>query len=357
LAAPLAPQAGEPDVSLALAMVLSSPAPLLLLDGELMVIAASASFCRVFGLQPAAVAGHPFFELGDGEWDVRQLRALIDATASGDAAVEAYEMDLKAPERTPRRVVIHVQKLAYGDPDRTRLLVAVTDLTETRLSEQKNHDLRRENEILIQEVRHRVANSLQIIASVLMQSARIAASKEARVRLRDAHNRVMSVADLQKQLAVTTQVTVAFRAYLTKLCATIAASMIGDPKALVLEVVADDAIIDAGVSVNLGLIVTELVINALKHGFPDNMSGKITVGYLVLGPGWTLSVDDNGVGMPKDPAKAKPGLGSSIIQALAKQLGARIEMADMAPGTKVSIIYPAVSAELGTLRPVLEPAV
>ena len=82
---PLAPEIAQ---SLALAMVAASEAPVLLLDGDLTVIAASASFCRSFEIEPAETSGLPVFELGSGEWNVRQLRALLKAVASGMAAVQ-----------------------------------------------------------------------------------------------------------------------------------------------------------------------------------------------------------------------------------------------------------------------------
>jgi two-component system, sensor histidine kinase PdtaS len=334
----------DPGLSLALAMVVSSTAPLLLLDDGFEIIASSASFCRTFGVDPVTVVGRQLFALGDGEWNVPQLRSLMAATVSGDAEIEAYEMDL-ARAGGPRRLVINVQRLAYGDPDHVRLLVAVADVTEARLIEKRSQDLLRQNEVLIQEVRHRVANSLQIIASVLLQNARRSQSEETKLHLRDAHQRVMSVAQLQQQLAASTMGTAELSAYLTKLCESIAASMIVDPKRLVLKVVAAEATIDAGVSVSLGLIVTELVINALKHAFPADGRGEIVIDYVVAGPGWTLSVRDNGKGMPKAHEPAVGGLGSSIVEALAKQLKARVVLEDMAPGTKVSIVHAGAASD------------
>jgi two-component sensor histidine kinase len=344
----------DPGLSLALAMVAASAAPLLLIGGDLKIIAASDSFCRAFGLDADAPVGRQLSELGAGEWRAPQLQMLLQTTADGVAAIEAYEMDLRRPGQADRRLVINVQKLAYGDPGKVRLLVAIADVTEARLATKKDQDqlranaaenaeLAAENEALMQEIRHRVANSLQIIASVLMQNARAAQSEEARDHLRNAHARVMSIADLQQQLAGATTGTVELRAYLTKLCATIAASMIPDPAHLALEVVAQDVTIDAGVSVSIGLVVTELVINALKHGFPDGAGGRITVDYQADGPMWTLSVADTGVGMPKGAHNPASGLGTSIIQALARQLHARVDVDDMNPGAKVSLVHSPVA--------------
>ena len=106
-----------------------------------------------------------------------------------------------------------------------------------------------------------------------------------------------------------------------------------------LHVEVDESVAESNISVSLGLIVTELVINALKHAFPGRRHGKITVGYNSDGPDWALSVSDDGVGMPADPHSAKSGLGTGIVEALARQLGAEVQVAGANPGTKVSIVY------------------
>ena len=338
------PHAPEVADSLALAMVASSEAPVLLLDGELTVIAASASFCRSFEIEPAATSGLPIYELGSGEWDVRQLLSLLKAVGSGMAAVPAYEMALARGGREPRRLVVAAHKLDFGDAENVRLILTVSDVTEARIAEKLKDDLLREKSILLQEVQHRVANSLQIIASVLMQSARNVQSEETRTHLRDAHSRVMSIATLQKQLAATRLGDVELRPYFTQLCESLGASMIRDHDRQTIEVHTDESVVQADVSVSLGLIVTELVINALKHAFPGGRGGKIRVDYLSHGPNWTLSVGDDGVGIPEDLASAAPGLGTSIVEALAKQLHARVHVADARPGTTVSIIHTQIAA-------------
>jgi two-component sensor histidine kinase len=330
-------------LDLALAVIASSNAPLLLLDGDLAVVAASTSFCRAFQIDPANVPGHHLFVLGAGEWDVRQLRSLLKATTSGHAKIEAYEMDLCREGRETRRLVLNAQKLDYGDEGNIRLLLAVSDVTEARIAEKLKDDLIREKGILLQELQHRVANSLQIIASVLLQSARRVQSDETRSHLHDAHQRVMSVAALQKQLAVSKLDDVELRSYFIALCESLGASMIRDHNQLSLEVRADKSTTRADVSVSLGLIVTELVINALKHAFPGEHSGKIAVDYRSRGRDWTLSVSDNGVGIPKDAESAGSGLGTSIVKALAKQLDARVEVVDTAPGPEVSIVHTQVA--------------
>ena len=324
---------------LALAMIAVSTAPLVLMDGDLKVIAASASFYRAFAIDYARADGRDFFGLGGGEWNLPQLRALLKATLSGNAEVEAYEIDLKRAGQPDRRLVLNAQRLDYGEAGTVSLLLTASDVTDARLAEKLKDDMLREKAILLQEVQHRVANSLQIIASVLLQSARKVQSEESRGHLNDAHHRVMSIATVQQQLAASRLGDVELRPYFTQLCDSLGASMIHDHDQQSIIVSGDRSNVAADVSVSLGLIVTELVINALKHAFPGGRGGKIKVDYRSRGPNWTLSVADNGVGMPEDPAHAKPGLGTSIVEALARQLHARVQVAEAKPGTAVSIIH------------------
>ena len=332
--------------ALALALVAASDAPIVLLDGDLMVIAASGSFVRAFQIDPDLTNGRSLLSLGAGEWDVPQLSSLLRLTLLGAADLGAYEMDLERVGRKARRLVITAHRLEHSDTRDARLLLAVSDVTDARLAERASDDLLREKAVLYQELQHRVANSLQIIASVLMQSARRVPSARVRSHLYAAHSRVMSVAALQQQLAASQGGDVHLREYFTELCQCIGDSMIDDPDKLRLKVEADEGIATPDISISLGLIVTELVINALKHAFPPGAGGDILVSYQSSVTDWRLSVADNGVGMPTDSAAAKTGLGTSIVEALAKQLHAKVNHAENHPGAIVSIIHegaPAVS--------------
>jgi nitrogen-specific signal transduction histidine kinase len=246
--APQMPSSPDIALDLARAVIASSDAPLLLLNSSLTIVAASRSFCRVFQLDPTKVQGHALSELGAGEWNVRQLSALLRATASGFAEVQNYEMNLRREGRDDRCLIINAHKLDYTGGSDARLILAVTDVTDARTAEKIKNDLLRDKDallkdkaVLLQELQHRVANSLQIIASVLMQSARKVQSEETRTHLFDAHQRVMSIASLQQHLADSTVGDVTLRPYLTALCESIGASMIRDHSKLSLEVEVDDS--------------------------------------------------------------------------------------------------------------------
>ena len=331
------PTSDDVGATLALAVIGASQAPLLLLDGESQVIAASDSFVSLFGMESVPVRGRSLFALGDGEWNLPRLRSLLSAVASGEAHVDAYEIDMAGPGDRLRHLVLNARRLEFVEASSLRILLTVVDASAARAAEKLRNDLIRDKEILVQELQHRVANSLQIITSVLLQNARKVTSEESRMHLRDAHQRVMSVAAIQKQLAASSLSEVIIKPYLAQLCQIIGASMIDDHDRISIEVNGDGSATSGDVSVSLGLIVTELVINALKHAFPEGRPGLVTVDYQSGFEGWTLSVSDDGVGM--SAANDAAGLGTAIVNALANQLSATITVTDLEPGTGVSVVH------------------
>jgi PAS domain S-box-containing protein len=164
-------------LSLAQALIEYANTPLILLDGELRVVSASRSFCRDFGIDCATVDGKLLLEVSGGEWDIGNLRAFLEAEASSAREIATFEMDFKRRDGAVRRLILTAQKLDYVGIQNTRLLLAIADVTEARAAERLKDDLVREKEILLQEVQHRVGNSLQIIAGVLLQRARMVQSE------------------------------------------------------------------------------------------------------------------------------------------------------------------------------------
>jgi len=98
-----------------LAVIASSNEPLLFLAADLKVIAVSASFCRTFQIDPASVSGRLLSELGDGEWGMPKLNSLLKATATGNAEIEAYEIELVRKGRDARCLLVNAHKLDDGD--------------------------------------------------------------------------------------------------------------------------------------------------------------------------------------------------------------------------------------------------
>jgi two-component sensor histidine kinase len=206
----------------------------------------------------------------------------------------------------------------------------------------QTEQLLRQKEVLLQEMQHRVANSLHIIAGILLLKARSVPSEETRLHLIDAHRRVMSVAAVQAHLHGARQGDhVEMGPYLSKLCESLAGSLIGDTRHVTLHALIGSGAVLSPTAVSIGLVVAELVINALKHAFPDDRDDcLVAVAFEVDGLDWKLVVSDNGVGKPTGTtATAGGGLGSSLIKALAHQLAARVDIVSSPKGRSVAITH------------------
>ena len=154
----------------------------------------------------------------------------------------------------------------------------------------------------------------------------------------------MSVAAVQQQLLASSRgESIEIGPYLSRLCETLLASMTDDSRLISLKVQAEGGTASSAEAVSISLIVTELVINAFKHAFVgDRTAGFLVVTYEASETGWRLAVSDNGIGKPKghlDLEKTTPGLGTIIVEALAKQLDARVEVVRNPHGTTVSITH------------------
>src|SRR6478609_5005174 len=108
----------------------------------------------------------------------------------------------------------------------------------------------------------------------------------------------MSVATVQQQLRASgLNESIEIGPYLSKLCDSLAKSMVGDRRPISIKVQATSGAATSSEAVSIGLIVTELVINALKHAFTSGETGEILVSYAAPETGWRLSVSDNGSGL------------------------------------------------------------
>jgi PAS domain S-box-containing protein len=337
---------------LARAIVDTVREPLLVLDSDLRIIAASRSFYTKFETGQEETQGQLVYDLHDGEWNIAALRLLLDRILPAAEVMEDFEVEQEFPPLGRRTMLLNARKVfdqAQGAP---MILLAFEDITERRTTERALKHLLEQKDMLLAEMSHRIANSLQIIASILLMKARNAGSDETRQHLEDAHRRVMSVASVQRHLqAVGKAEQVAVGSYLSKLCDALATSIIGDNRRITVDVVADSGMTTSSKAVNLGLIVTELLINSLKHAFPgDHKEGRVIVGYEAHEDDWKLSVSDNGAGMPLQMAgSGKSGLGTSLINAIAQQIDAQVEIATSPNGTTVCVTHATFKSLLPTI--------
>jgi chemotaxis protein methyltransferase CheR len=331
----------EDACALAQAIVDTVREPLIVLDKDLRAIAASRSFYVTFTTKPDDTRGKQFWELGNREWDIPNLRSLLEKIIPDDSKMNDFEIDVDFP-RIGKRVLLLSASIVFYEKGHKNILLSIEDVTFQRALERQKDELLRQKDVLLDEIEHRVANSLQIIASIIMLKAKSVESEETRRHLHDAHNRVISVAAVQRHLHASAGLgSMEMLPYLTTLCGALTHSMIGDDEPISLKVIGKGGVSTCANAESLGLIVTELVINALKHAFNETTKdGQITVAYDVSGSDWKLSVTDNGIGKPDGVfAQPKTGLGTGIVRALAKQLDSQVVTLSGPKGTMVSVTH------------------
>jgi PAS domain S-box-containing protein len=313
--------------------------PLIVLDGKLRIIAASRSFYKKFGMSHEVTYDKMFYDLGNGEWNIPALRRLLEQVIPEHTTVEDYEVVHDFTTIGNRTMLVNACEIRYEN-GRKKMLLSIDDVTERKNIESELEKLVAQKNILLKEMRHRIANSLQLIASILLLKADSVGSGEARLQLEDAHGRIMSIATVQRHLdpagLMADRVEVA--PYLNALCESLAKSMIGGRMPITLDVTAEAGTVSSEQAISFGLVTTELVINALKYAFPKG-EGRILVTFEAKDATWKLAIEDNGIGYVKNPDNQ--GLGTSIVSSLSKQLGADLSSVSTSSGTNVSLTYPA----------------
>ena len=295
----------------------------------------------------------------DPELRVRALETGAEAFLSKPVdgaeltAVIRTMVKLKALHARERR---EKEDLAALVADRTRELER--ELAERKQAEKSLQASLREKETLLKEVHHRVKNNLQVVASLLhLQACRVENPGVLEV-LKETQNRVRAMALLHETLyGAETLSRLHFPSYLNTLCKQLVLSYGPETSRLGLDLRVADIPLELDQAVPCGLIINELVSNALKHAFPDGRAGQITVELEALAPAGpppagappgpeparrlVLRVTDTGVGMPPDFDLARArSLGLQLVLNLARQLRGTA-CREPGPGTRLAVTFPA----------------
>lgn len=202
-----------------------------------------------------------------------------------------------------------------------------------------------QQELLMQEIHHRVKNNLQVVASLLnLQASRIR-QPEARAEFQSARDRVRTLATLHRHLYAHGELhTINMREFLIELCSQLFQAM-GEKagERLRLEIEAPELKMSSDQAVPLALIVTEAVSNAVKYAFPDGRRGSISVFLKADRDHAELEIFDDGVGIPagrvETAAGTRDGIGIQLIRGFARQLGATLQVEE-GHGTRYKVHLP-----------------
>ncbi len=209
---------------------------------------------------------------------------------------------------------------------------------EVHTSRDRYAALAAERELLLREVNHRVGNSLQIIASLLHLQANSAAENDVKAALTNAMGRVAAVAQVHRRLYTSHDLkSVLLNQYLDALLEDLRRSAEGN-KMSRLTLTAEPIEIDPDRAVAIGIIVNELVMNAVKYAYPD-CAGPIHVVLAAENEYLLLSISDDGVGLNGKSDPRSTGMGQRIVSAMGSKLEATVERDPSHAGTRIVVKF------------------
>jgi chemotaxis protein methyltransferase CheR len=233
---------------------------LLVLDPDLTVRFANRSFADTFAVTPEDTVGRKLYELGNGQWDIPELRSLIETILPERETIEAFEVDRVFPSIGRRVMVLNARKVYRAGNHTNQVLVAVEDVTEQRRLEHEHAAAHERIAARLQELGHRIKNSLQIIVSMVSLEARNHKSGEGKAALERVSHRIAALGRLYSMLGETNSVEqVDAASYLEALCRDLIDSVQkenGTSIALTTDIENEPLPVDRAIP--LGLIVNEL---------------------------------------------------------------------------------------------------
>ncbi len=214
------------------------------------------------------------------------------------------------------------------------------DITERKAAEDQIKRSLKEKEILLQEVYHRVKNNLQIVSSLLRQQAAATEDEKARTVLEDSRNRIHSMALVHQQLYQSDSLARVDMGRYTRNLASFLLPQGSGPNEIRLDLDVDSIQVDLATAIPAGLILNELLANAMKYAYPESSKGDIAVAIREVTPGTlSLTVRDKGVGIPAHVDLSEPkSLGLRLVRDLAQQLEGKLQI-DNDDGTAVTLTF------------------
>jgi two-component sensor histidine kinase len=297
---------------------------------------------------PAIVLSAVLFDRGSGIWATLLGAALVSYALFPRGALDAeHALTLLTfgASGIATAAVVEVMHLAIEE-----LALALRQVTE--INEQLAGS-NRQNSVLLDELRHRTKNELQLIQAILhMQARSIETNEQAQEALSAASNRVMVLGRAHERFSLRGSKTIIdLCQYIEDLCSDLRVSVLG-PQSILVTVEMEHCYVAMEKALPVGLILNELVTNAIKYAFPQNRPGNIQV-RLFRRPGeLCVAVADDGVGPNspngnEDAGGGSSGTGRRLVRALTSQINGTIEITH-APGggTECTVCFPAQEEEI-----------
>ena len=288
--------------------------PVVVLDQGLSVLTANNAFLKTFKVERDDILGQVFFELGNGQWNIPELRQLIGSIIPKAAAVVGFEVKHDFPSIGQRTFLVDARRLVHPDDNRTSILVLFEDVTE-----RQRHDA--EKDFIIAETRHRMKNLFAVVRALAMQTQ---AEGRSGVDYRDSFLRRLEATLRAQEIAAAVEATD---------LETLLRESVGEPAARQLFCDGPSVQIKDSRIVPTSMIFHELATNAAKYGALTNPDGELHVRWwLEDGPRNRkyLNCEWREVNGPSVKAPTRKGLGTELIEGTSAHLGGGVEI-DFAP--------------------------
>ncbi len=294
----------------------------------------------------------------DGLATLSQIRALPDAppvvylTGSQESQIAVAALKAGAAEYVVKD--LHGEFLDLLESAVTNALQAAEVRrardraeAEVRVARDKFEALAEERALLLREVNHRVSNSLQLIASLLHFQADLSDSAAVKAALQEANSRVMAVARVHRWLYISEDVrAVSLADYLKTLIDDLDVVSGSQGHAVPISIEAHAIDVEPDKAVAVGIIATELILNALKHAYPNGSVGPVRVILSRNAQGYAeLAVEDDGTGTTPQGIRTKAGLGQRIIRGMADKLDGKLDYQGKGTGTRAILTFPVAAVK------------
>jgi PAS domain S-box-containing protein len=249
--------------------------------------------------------------------DVAQQMASLNADLIRDKHV-SLDLRLKRADGSRLWTEAHFSPVRSSNGRLVGRLGSFADIQNRVRTEASLRSMLVEKELLLREVDHRVKNNLQVVSSLLGLHARRVVG-DAKAKLEDARRRVRAMGIIHERLYRADDLSlIDFGDYARRLAGDVVASFSGEQTAIGLEVRAEPIHVDVELAIPCGLVLNELLSNAMEHAFAGIERGSLLVRVTKEGKGLRFEVSDDGVGMQRDPPSDSIGL--ELIEGLVSQM-------------------------------------
>ena len=274
-------------------------------------------------------------------------QALVKASLRSEEQQEKVDIDYRIVQPCGEVRWIHHRCFPVHNPSGEvyRFVGIAEDITDRKLAETRTKESLREKEILLQEIHHRVKNNLQVISSLLDLQSQYVEEQAMQSIFRDCCNRVKSIALVHETLYQAKNfASINFRNYIQNLIGYLLQIYRVNPNQIKVELDIDEVTLNINTAIPCGLIINELVSNALKHAFPNSVAGTIHMSfYSDLNKHYILTIKDSGVGFNiNQNFKSLKKLGLQLVNVLSEQLEGTLEL-DGSTGTEFRLRFAEVN--------------